>query len=272
MTKRKRKTVLHFARKKNYWRISTEPSACAMNTIGRCLVKKPFSTTPTIALISSSIISGFTGAFQRQSRIQLPLSVMTGPHFFTPSRKTHSAPNAASAFLTLCIASPMISTGSAKPVPSLFTLLLGYGTIPLVEKKTAAEKLLAVTEKYKGITSEAYARESSLIESMLEDFGNATLADSIKALDGVADLLAALRTAQDDFNSANDSATAALTAKGESAYALKKPLLAAINEKLVPYVTAMSAIQPEYADFAAKADVEISTANAFCFFYGVRMT
>ena len=147
-------------------------------------------------------------------------------------------------------------------IRSLFTLLLGYAAIPLADKKAAAEKLLAVTEKYKGITSEAYARESSLIESMLEDFGNATLADSIKALDGVADLLAALRTAQDDFNSANDSATAALTAKGESAYALKKPLLAAINEKLVPYVTAMSAIQPEYADFAAKADVEISKANA----------
>ena len=105
-------------------------------------------------------------------------------------------------------------------------------------KKAAAEKLLAVTEKYKGITSEAYARESSLIESMLEDFGNATLADSIKALDGVGDLISALRTAQDDFNAANDTATAALTAKGESAYALKKPLL------------------------AAKADVEISKANA----------
>ena len=40
------------------------------------------------------------------------------------------------------------------------------------------------------------------------------------------------------------------------------PLLATINEKFVPYVTAMSAIQPEYADFAAKADVEISKANA----------
>ena len=40
------------------------------------------------------------------------------------------------------------------------------------------------------------------------------------------------------------------------------PLLAAINEKLVPYVTAMSAINAEYADFAAKADVEINKANA----------
>ena len=148
-------------------------------------------------------------------------------------------------------------------IRQLGTLLIGYGAIPIADKKAAAEKLLATYEKYgKSITQESYARESSLIESMLEDFANAMLADAIKALNGVADLLAALRTAQDDFNAANDTATAALTAKGESAYALKKPLLAAINEKLVPYVTAMSAIQPEYADFAAKADVEISKANA----------
>lgn len=80
---------------------------------------------------------------------------------------------------------------------------------------------------------------------MLEDFSNTALAEAVKALDGVADLLASLRTAQDDFNAASDSPTAALTAKGESAYALKKPLLAAINEKLVPYVSAMSAIQSQ---------------------------
>ena len=148
-------------------------------------------------------------------------------------------------------------------IRQLGTLLAGYGAIPLADKKAAAEKLSAVYDKYgKAIVNEPYARESSLIESMLEDFAADTLADAIKALDGVGDLISALRTAQDEFNAANDSATAALTAKGESAYALNKPLLAAINEKLVPYVTAMSAIQPEYADFAAKADVEISKANA----------
>ena len=40
------------------------------------------------------------------------------------------------------------------------------------------------------------------------------------------------------------------------------PLLAAINDKLVPYITAMGAVNAEYADFGAKADVEISKANA----------
>ncbi len=147
-------------------------------------------------------------------------------------------------------------------IASLFTLLAGYGAIPVAEKKAAAERLLAVTGKYKGIANEAYARESSLVESMLEDLAAESLADSVRLLEGVGDLIASLRTAQDDFNAASDSATAALTAKGEPATAVKKPLLSAINEKLVPYITAVGALNAEYADFGAKADVEIAKANA----------
>ena len=148
-------------------------------------------------------------------------------------------------------------------IRSLGTLLTGYGAIPLADKKDAAEKLLSVYNKYgKSIATETYARESSLIESMLEDFAAESLADAIRALDGVGDLISSLRTAQDEFNKTNDSATAALTAKGESAYSVKKPLLAAINEKLVPYINAMGAVSPEYADLGTKADVEIAKANA----------
>ena len=148
-------------------------------------------------------------------------------------------------------------------IRSLGTLLAGYGAIPLADKKDAADRLLAVYNKYgKSIATETYARESSLIESMLEDFAADSLADAIKALDGVDDLISSLRTAQDEFNKTNDSATAALTAKGESAYSVKKPLLAAINDRLVPYITAMGAVSPEYADLGTRADVEIAKANA----------
>ena len=147
-------------------------------------------------------------------------------------------------------------------ISSLFTLLAGYGAIPIAEKKAAAEKLLAVTGKYKGIANEAYARESSLIESMLGDLAAEGLAGAIALLEGVGDLIASLRAAQDDFNAANDAATAAIAERGEPAYAIKKPLLAAINDKLVPYITAMGAVSAEYADFGNKADVEISKANA----------
>ena len=81
-------------------------------------------------------------------------------------------------------------------IRQLGTLLAGYGAIPIPANQEAAKKLSATYDKYgKSITQESYARESSLIESMLEDFANATLAESIKALDGVADLISALRTA-----------------------------------------------------------------------------
>ena len=76
-------------------------------------------------------------------------------------------------------------------IRSLGTLLAGYGAIPVAAKKAAAEKLLAIYDKYgKSIAGESYARESSLIESMLEDFAADALSDAIKSLDGVTDLIA----------------------------------------------------------------------------------
>ena len=147
-------------------------------------------------------------------------------------------------------------------VRQLGTLLSGYGAIPIPAKQEAAARLSAVFDKYgKAIVNESYARESSLIESMLEDFSADALSESIKALDGVAELIASLRAAQDEFNKANDSATAAATSKGDSAYAIKKPLLAAINDRLVPYLTALSALDG-YKEFVAKCDAEIAKANA----------
>ena len=86
-------------------------------------------------------------------------------------------------------------------IRQLGTLLAGYGVIPIPAKQEAAQKLSAVYDKYgKAIVNEPYARESSLIESMLEDFGKAELADAVKALDGVDDLSSGLWAAQDEFN------------------------------------------------------------------------
>ena len=148
-------------------------------------------------------------------------------------------------------------------IRSLGTLLNGYAVIPIADKKAAAEKLLATFGKYKGITGESYANESSLVESMIEDFAADSLADSIKALEGVSSYLADLRAAQDEFNKANDEFTAASTSKGESATSLKKPLLSAINDKLVPYLTAMNlANKAVYGDFTAKVESEIDKINA----------
>ncbi len=147
-----------------------------------------------------------------------------------------------------------------KLLSRFFALLAGYGAIPNAQKQEAAEKLLAVSAKYKGIASESFARESALLESMLEDFAADDLKAPIALLEGVSDLLASLREAQDRFNKESDNATDVHTGKGDSASAMKKPLLAVINEKVIPYVSALRAVEA-YKAFAAKCEFEVGKAN-----------
>ena len=148
-------------------------------------------------------------------------------------------------------------------VKALGTLLDGYAAIPIPAKKDAAEKLRTVFAKYgKSITTANYASESSLIESLLEDFSKADAQESVKVLDGVAEILLQIRTAQDAFVKASDEYTASSSAKAESASSVKKPLVSAINDRLVPYLTAMAmANGTVYGDFALKAEKEISRVN-----------
>lgn len=148
-------------------------------------------------------------------------------------------------------------------IRAIGTLLKGYSVFPNDLKKSAAERLLATFGKYKGITSESYANKTSLIASMLEDYASDSLKGQVDLLDGISTLLSNLRSAQNEFNSANDEFTAASATKSESASSLKKPLLNAINNKLVPYLTAMSLSNDEmYGEFSVKADAEIERVNA----------
>ena len=148
-------------------------------------------------------------------------------------------------------------------IKQLNAALTGYANLPIPAFQTAAASLLAITAKYKGIASESYARESSLISSLLEDLGADSAKEAISALQGVGDLVSALTTAQDEFNKTNDAYNAASANKSKSATSLKKPLLSAINDKLVPYLTAMAlANKATYGDFVSKVENEITRANA----------
>lgn len=148
-------------------------------------------------------------------------------------------------------------------VKNLGRALDGYSAIPIAGKKTAAEKLLETFTKYrKPIAAANYSSESALIESMLEEFGTADAQAAAAALDGVADILANIRAAEDAFKKANDEFTAAKSEKGESASSLKKPLVALINDKLVPYLTAMKLVNAAlYGSFASKIEIEINKQN-----------
>ena len=147
-------------------------------------------------------------------------------------------------------------------IRNLGDALTGYAAIPVAAKKAAAQKLLSTFGKYgKQITSKNYAEESSLIESLLEDFAADSLKTDVAALAGVGDLLDSLRSVQDSFNKANDEYTAANVGKGESATSVKKTLLTALNYKLVPYLTAVGALD-SYKAFVSKCEAEITKANA----------
>ncbi len=147
-------------------------------------------------------------------------------------------------------------------VRSLGDVLTGYAALPIPGKKESASKLLALYAKYgKQITSKSYAEESSLIESMIDDFSAEALKTDIASLEGLPDLLSSLRGAQDDFNMAYDEAVSANAEKGNSATDVKKTLLSIMNYKFIPYITAVSMLD-SYKDFASKCETEINKANA----------
>lgn len=151
-----------------------------------------------------------------------------------------------------------------KAITALGKALAGYAAIPLPAKQAAAAPLLAVYEKYAraGITTANYLSASAMTESLLEDLADESLAGKTAALEGVAEAIAAIRAAQDDFTAANDSYVAASKSRGATATDIKKPLLSAINEKLLPYLTAMRlADNADCAPFAAAVGTEIARLN-----------
>ncbi|PBC75251.1 DUF6261 family protein [Fibrobacter intestinalis] len=133
----------------------------------------------------------------------------------------------------------------------------------LAAKNEAAQKLNAIFAKYgKSIVSASYAAESSLIESLLADFDKDEAKESAKALDGVPEILSQIREAQDAFYRVSDEYTAANAVKANSATSFKKPLMPLINEKLVPYLTAMKmANEAVFGYFHANAEKEIARIN-----------
>ncbi|MDE5776201.1 MAG: hypothetical protein K2H67_04905 [Treponemataceae bacterium] len=149
-------------------------------------------------------------------------------------------------------------------VRTLGTLLAAYAVFPIAGKKELAAPLKAIYDKYAkaGITSTNYTSESSLIESLLGDLAEESLADNIKGLEGIGEAVASIRSAQDEFTKANDEYVKANTNKGASASSFNKPIVSLINEKLVPYLDAMVIAGNENClEFAKGVDAEINRAN-----------
>ena len=155
------------------------------------------------------------------------------------------------ALILVCFAAAMFS-------------LAAYAVFPIASKKELSAPLKAIYDKYAkaGITSANYTSESSMIESMLQDFAADSVADNIKGLEGVAEAIASIRTAQDEFTKANDEYVKASSNKGVPASSFNKPIVSLINDKLVPYLNAMAiAGNANCLDFAKSVEAEINRAN-----------
>ena len=143
----------------------------------------------------------------------------------------------------------------------LFTLAGGYTASPFAEVRAAANEVCAVLDKYgRGMTSKNYADQTALTESLLEDLGAEKVAAQVKALSGVAELVAQLREAQDGFAAAHDGYVRAKAGKGESASSLKKPIVSLINDNIVPYLNIVAAMDG-YAEFVAAVAGNIKSTN-----------
>ena len=150
-------------------------------------------------------------------------------------------------------------------VRELGNLLSGYASFPLAEKRAAAQTVLDVFNKYgKKIAHANYSEESAYIESLLIDVAQEPAASAVKALDGVTELIAALRTAETAFKASHEefAHVSAQNGQKDSAYLLKKPLLSLINDKLVVYLNTMQMVSSEkYAPFAQMVEQEIAKQN-----------
>lgn len=144
-------------------------------------------------------------------------------------------------------------------------LLKGYKTIPLDTLKAYGVQLSAVFKKYgMKMTVENYSSQSNLIDSLLQDLSDSDKAAAIAALPGVAEAIANIRTAQEEFTKIRANYDKELAQKGskETATSLRKPLLELINNKLLTYLAAMKIANPtKYKVFSEDVAVIITSVN-----------
>lgn len=150
-------------------------------------------------------------------------------------------------------------------VQALNYLLLGAIYNPNPEISASATKLYDEYKKYGlKMTQESYLIESSLIESMLEDYAAADLQADIAAVLGCTELIAGIQTAQNDFRVADTAWGEEKTKEGlsESATEIKKEVLSTINDKIVVYLRAMQqANGAVYGELAQAVSQIISDVN-----------
>ena len=147
---------------------------------------------------------------------------------------------------------------------SLYYLILGLLHHPDAAVKAAAQQVFDVLDHYGlTITDQSYASESSLVDSLLNDLAQPEFQEPIALLSGCAESIAALQTAEDNFEAARIAyeEEKAQESTLENATTIKKRVVSLINDKLVVYLLAMVQVNPEMYDLFARTVGQIIADN-----------
>ncbi|NLT50700.1 MAG: hypothetical protein GXX85_07280 [Ignavibacteria bacterium] len=144
-------------------------------------------------------------------------------------------------------------------------LVLGFKHHPDEIISAAAEKVGKVFEHYGlEIIKESYAVESSLIESLLEDFNKPETKTAIEALPGLSRVLEDLNAAQVKFEEANLAFEKEKSIEGnlDNATTIKQEVVSIINNNLVVYLRAMClSDEAKYGNFSRAVAQIIDDSN-----------
>lgn len=144
-------------------------------------------------------------------------------------------------------------------------LIKGYVFHPNQQVREAAMAVKKVFDKYGlAIIKQSYVSESSYIISMLGDFAQSGVQESVALLPGLLKNVEALKLAQNDFEntSAQYAGEAAGQAVQDSATELKKEVVKIINNDLVVFLRTSARFQPDvFGAFAGTVATFIESNN-----------
>ena len=149
-------------------------------------------------------------------------------------------------------------------IDAFYYLLLSFSHHPNEAIQTAALYLLDIFNNY-GLEMkvESLTRESSLINSLLADLSKPKAVTNIALLPQCDTYVAALQTAQADFEANRLGFEEAQAEEGtlENATLLKRQVVELVNKKLVPYLNVMEQINDASYGAYARTVAEIIAAN-----------
>jgi hypothetical protein len=149
-------------------------------------------------------------------------------------------------------------------IDGVYYLLVSFSHHPDEVIKNAALRLLGIFEEYGlAIKDEGYTTESSLVNSLLNDFSKPEQQADIALVPQCAGYIEALQTAQANFENNRIAYETALGEEGtlENATALKKEIVRIINGLLVPHLNVMSQLEERTYGAFARTVAEIIAGN-----------